>query len=133
MKKIVLPLLVILLCIAFVGCSALGSVIQFSSNGETTPYQKVITPDSDFLALSGRLSVTGRIELKILAPDKTELYAETFEDVHNKSVTIELSGLTAGKDYELVLNREQAVSCNLSLTTEQKLVADVTRPAKQEK
>lgn len=133
MKKIVFLLLAAMICISLIGCGFSGSVIQISSNGETGPAQKVITPDGDSLTLRGRLSVIGSIDLRILAPDGEELYAKTFEDVRNEDVTIELSGLAAGTEYTLDLNREHAVSCDLALTSEQKLVADVVRPAKPEK
>ncbi len=133
MKKIIFLLLAALICISLIGCSFSGSVIQISSNGVTSPSQKVFTPESDSITLRGRLSVIGSIDLKILAPDGTELYAKAFVDVRNEDVMIELSGLTAGTEYTLDLNREHAVSCDLSLTSEQKLVADVTRPAKPEK
>lgn len=135
MKKIFLPALAILICFILAGCGFSGSAIQLSSKGAPETIEKTFTVNGDSLSLRGKVSVIGSAELKILAPKGTELYAEAFEDVRNKEVTIELRGIAEGKDYTLILNAENAVSYDLSLSSEQKLLdsAIAAKPEKQSK
>jgi len=135
MKKIILPVLAMLICFILAGCGFSGSAIQLSSKGAPETIEKTFAVDGGSLSLRGKVSVIGSAELKILAPEGAELYAETFEDVRNQEVAIDLSGLAEGKDYTLILNAENAVSYDLSLSSEQKLLdsAIAAKPDKQSK
>lgn len=122
MKKMVVSVVSVLICILLAGCGFSGSEIQISSKGAPEIKEKTFAVESDSLALHGRVSAIGNVELKILAADDTELYAKNFEDVRNEEVSIEVA-LSAGKNYTLILNGQKAVSFNLSLSSDQKLLS----------
>ncbi|WP_066687680.1 hypothetical protein [Christensenella intestinihominis] len=131
MKKQITLFTAVLLCIVLImGCgTSLGSEIHISFSGAPEIHERQFVSDSETIGFHGTISVIGGVGLKILSADGGELYCENFQDVRGREFSVEVTGLTPGGEYTLVLDGSAAISCTLDLSTNQKLIADVPAPA----
>ena len=130
MKKQITLFAVILLCVVMVmGCgSSAGSEIRISFSGTPEVHEQKFVSGSETVSFHGTISVIGSANLRVLSAGGDELYNETFDDVHSRELAIEVTGLTPGGEYTLLLDGTGAISCTLVLSTEQKLVSDIPSP-----
>lgn len=133
MKKLFYSILIALVCVAlFLGCTKVvsGSEIHISSTGMPKTTTKSFVSNAESIYFQGNISAIGTVKLEVLSLDEKILYSETYEDVSQHKFSVELNNLTADHTYILVLNGTDAVSFDLTLTTDQKLSADLERPSR---
>ena len=130
MKKQVTLLAAGLLCIVTIaGCGASPeNEIRISFSGAPEVHQQRFESGGETVSFRGTLSVIGSAGIKVLSADGGELYIEVFQDVRGRGLSMEIAGLTPGGEYTLILDGTDAISCTLTLSTDQKLVGDIHTP-----
>lgn len=130
MKKQLTFFIAVLLSVAILmGCGSPGSEIRISISGTPEVHEQKFVSDSETVSFRGTISVIGSADLRVLSAEGDELYQETFEDVRKHDLSIEVKGLAPGSEYVLIFDGVDTVSCTLTLSTDQKLTADIPVPA----